>query len=128
MIVKLLTEHHLGFLSLKGGCTGSSKSTLVKMPYRCKSHVVAHPLFNPETHLLLLRLPFCIVAYHPNITVDIDVVQLNESSINVTIDITPEIEEISSYLLEAYYHSDQRGKLREQFKVVSPSENVSTLQ
>ena len=32
MIVKLLTEHHLEFLSLKGGCTGSSESTHVKMP------------------------------------------------------------------------------------------------
>ena len=31
MTVKLLTEHHLEFLSLKGGCRGSSKSTLVKM-------------------------------------------------------------------------------------------------
>ena len=31
MIVKLLTEHHLEFLSLKGGCTGLSVSTLVKM-------------------------------------------------------------------------------------------------
>ena len=31
MLVKLLTEHHLEFLSLKGGCTGSSESTLVKM-------------------------------------------------------------------------------------------------
>ena len=31
MNVKLLAEHHLEFLSLKGGCTGSSKSTLVKM-------------------------------------------------------------------------------------------------
>ena len=30
MIVKLLTEHHLEFLSLKGGCRGSSESTLVK--------------------------------------------------------------------------------------------------
>ena len=30
MIVKLLTEHHLEFLSFKGGCTGSSESTLVK--------------------------------------------------------------------------------------------------
>ena len=30
MIVKLLTEHHLEFLSLKGGCTGLSESTLVK--------------------------------------------------------------------------------------------------
>ena len=32
MIVKLLTEHHLEFLSLKGGCLGSSESTHVKMP------------------------------------------------------------------------------------------------
>ena len=31
MIVKLLTEHHLEFLSLKGGCRGSSESTLVKL-------------------------------------------------------------------------------------------------
>ena len=31
MIIKLLTEHHLEFLSLKGGCRGSSKSTLVKL-------------------------------------------------------------------------------------------------
>ena len=40
MIVKLLTEHHLEFLSLKEGCRGSSGSTLVKMPF-WKSHVVA---------------------------------------------------------------------------------------
>ena len=26
MIVKLLTEHHLEFLSLRGGCRGSSES------------------------------------------------------------------------------------------------------
>ena len=37
-----MTEHHLEFLSLKGGCTGSSESTLVKMPHCWKSHVVAH--------------------------------------------------------------------------------------
>ena len=30
MIIKLLTEHHLEFLSLTGGCTGSSESTLSK--------------------------------------------------------------------------------------------------
>ena len=29
MIVKLLTEHHLEFLSLKGGCRSLSESTLV---------------------------------------------------------------------------------------------------
>ena len=42
MIVKLLTEHHLEFLSLKGGCTGSPESTLVKMPHCWKSHALAH--------------------------------------------------------------------------------------
>ena len=31
MIVKLLTDHHLEFLSLKGGCRGSPESTHVKM-------------------------------------------------------------------------------------------------
>ena len=33
MTVKLLTEHHLEFLSLTGGWTGSSESTHVKMPH-----------------------------------------------------------------------------------------------
>ena len=41
MIVKLLTEHHFQFLSLKGGCRGSSESTLVKMSNCWKSHVTA---------------------------------------------------------------------------------------
>ena len=30
MLVKLLAEHQLEFLSLKGGSTGSSESTLIK--------------------------------------------------------------------------------------------------
>ena len=38
MIVKLLTEQHLEFLSLKGGCRGLSESTLVKMSNCWKSH------------------------------------------------------------------------------------------
>ena len=42
MSVKLLTEHQLEFLSLKGGCTGSSESTLVKMPHCWISHVANH--------------------------------------------------------------------------------------
>ena len=41
MIIKLLTEHNLEFLSLQGGCSGSSESTLVKMPHCWKSHVTA---------------------------------------------------------------------------------------
>ena len=31
MNIKLLTEHHLEFPSLKVACTGSSESTLVKI-------------------------------------------------------------------------------------------------
>ena len=42
MNIKLLTKHHLEFLSLKGGCTGWSESTLVKMLHCWKSHVAAH--------------------------------------------------------------------------------------
>ena len=42
MTVKLLTEQHLEFLSLKGGWAGLSESTLVKMPHCRKSHVTAH--------------------------------------------------------------------------------------
>ena len=41
MIVKLLTEHHLEFLSLRGGCIGSSESTLVKMSNCWKSLAAA---------------------------------------------------------------------------------------
>ena len=41
----ILTEHHLEFLSLKGGCRGSSKSTLVKMSncwkYPCRGSIVS---------------------------------------------------------------------------------------
>ena len=45
MTPRLLTKQHLESLSLKGGCTGSSESTLVKMPHCWKSHVVAHIYF-----------------------------------------------------------------------------------
>ena len=41
MTVRLLTEHHLEFLSFKRGCTGSYESTLVKMPHCWKSHAMA---------------------------------------------------------------------------------------
>ena len=42
MSVKLLSEHHLEFLSLKGGCTCSPEPTLVKMPHCWKSNAAAH--------------------------------------------------------------------------------------
>ena len=43
-MIKLLTERHFEFFSLKGDCTGSSESTHVKMPLCWNSHVMAHLL------------------------------------------------------------------------------------
>ena len=42
MIVQLMAEQHLEFLSLNGDCTCSSESTHVKMPYYWKSHITAN--------------------------------------------------------------------------------------
>ena len=42
MSVKLLAEHHLVFIHLKLGCTGSFESRLVKCHNCWKSHVTAH--------------------------------------------------------------------------------------
>ena len=52
LTVKLLSEHHLEFLSLKGGCSGSSESTLV-LEITC--------------HMLFLTLSFMNthVEFHP---------------------------------------------------------------
>ena len=41
MNIKLLTENHLEFQSLKIVCRGLSESTLVKLPHCWKSHVAA---------------------------------------------------------------------------------------
>ena len=46
MIFKLLTEHHLEFLSLKEGCTGLSESTHVKMLHCWKSQALAQMIFD----------------------------------------------------------------------------------
>ena len=42
MIVKMLTEHYLEFLSLKGGCRGLSEFTLDEISNCWKSHAAAH--------------------------------------------------------------------------------------
>ena len=55
MIVKLLTEHHLEFLSLTGGCSGSSESTLVIMSNCWKSHAVAHIISQVKNHSIPLN-------------------------------------------------------------------------
>ena len=54
MIVKLVTEQHLEFLSLKGGCTGLSEPTLVKMPHCWKSHDTAHMLTKMENEMITI--------------------------------------------------------------------------
>ena len=46
MSVKLLTEQFLENLCLKGGCTGLSETTLIKMPHCWKSRVTAHFLLH----------------------------------------------------------------------------------
>ena len=51
MSVMILTEHHFEFPSLKGDCTGSSESTLVKM---------SHSLFGK--HMSLLKLQILMVS------------------------------------------------------------------
>ena len=53
MTVKLQTEHHLEFLSLKGDCTGSSESTLVKMPHWWQLRVEAHKSFFLHIYLFV---------------------------------------------------------------------------
>ena len=63
MNVQLLAEHHLEFLSLKGGCRGSSESTHVKMPHCWKSSVMAHIKIT-EGHL---DLKICLTQPHKKI-------------------------------------------------------------
>ena len=54
MIVKLLTEHHLEFLSLIGGCRGSSEST----------HIKCHIVGNPMQRLKLFVFPWVLIVSH----------------------------------------------------------------
>ena len=61
MSVKLLTEHPLEFLSLKGGCTGLSENTLVKMPHCWKSHVAAH-IFYPNIVIFKQFVKICFMT------------------------------------------------------------------
>ena len=50
MIVKLLAEHSLEFLSLAGGWRGSSESTLVEISHCWKSHAAAQFFDNYSIH------------------------------------------------------------------------------
>ena len=60
MIVKLLTGHHLEFLSFKGGCTGLAESILVKMPHCWKSHATAQLFLTKRLYSLIPVL--CLIT------------------------------------------------------------------
>ena len=63
MSVKLLTEHHFEFLSLKGGCRGLSESTHVKMAHcfeiSCTGSFTISAVRSKAVVLLLLT--FCLL-------------------------------------------------------------------
>ena len=63
MPVKLLAQHHSETLSLTDACTGSSESTLVKMPHCWKSlvmaHTVSHFSYAPLLNVKLLIKDIC---------------------------------------------------------------------
>ena len=66
MTVKLLTEHHLEFLRLKGGCTGLSESTTVKIPHCWKSQNSALSSFHftLDSHVNYLLLSYKSAVYY----------------------------------------------------------------
>ena len=59
MIVKLLTEHHFEFLSITGGCRGSSESTLVKCQI-VGNHMSQLIYVSEELRIVHDRLSCCI--------------------------------------------------------------------
>ena len=67
MTVKLPTEKRLEFLSLKGGCTGSSESTHVRMPHCWISHVTAHNINHGSVISDLALFFFLSSLYHHHV-------------------------------------------------------------
>ena len=63
MSVKLLTERHLEFLYLLGGCTGWYESALVKMPHCWKSHVAAQMNFKNKKITLITPVMNELVSF-----------------------------------------------------------------
>ena len=59
MIVKLLTEHHLEFLSLTGGCTGSYMSLHLSKCHTVGNHVSRlNYLINKEQGSIILLIVY----------------------------------------------------------------------
>ena len=63
MTVKLLTEHHLDYLILKGGCTSLPESTFVKMPHCWKSHVMAQIVTCSCFHYHMENIEMILIFY-----------------------------------------------------------------
>ena len=76
MIVKLLIEHHLEFLSLTGGCRGSSESTHVKMPHCWKSHATAHII-----SFIYISVAYTQIDWHDFVVVETVDFQPNEQGL-----------------------------------------------
>ena len=72
MIVKLLTGHHLEFLSLKGGCRGSSESTHVKMPHCRTSNALAQLCWCLRFDSILFRNHFAWPGFFFNLALVIN--------------------------------------------------------
>ena len=77
MTLKLLTEHILEFISLKGGCTAPPESTHVKMPHCWKSHVMAHIMSTPAYISRRLAVCFTILSASPKISSSVNNFFLN---------------------------------------------------
>ena len=70
MIVKLLIEHYLGFLSFKRGFRGSAESTLVKMSNCWKSHAAAQIFVHlPRLQCSPLEIGTCCQTYSDDLTI-----------------------------------------------------------
>ena len=72
MTVTLLNEHNLEFLSLKGGCTGLSESTFVKMLHRWKSHAVAQMFVLVDKKLFTTLCQKVFFIWNYDCSVDLD--------------------------------------------------------
>ena len=100
MSVKLLTEHHLEleFLSLKGGFTGLSESTLVKMPHCWKSDHIVFRLCHRDPHQLFLRLESQVREF----VIEMKVKLLKQ--LNTGLKTPPQAKKFISLLLDEYAH------------------------
>ena len=60
------------FLRVKGGCTGSSESTLVKIPNCWKSHVMAHMIWHKGSAVLAVGVNTGWVGFGPAVLIRCD--------------------------------------------------------